>query len=269
MIQQCMGRQRSLADFATPNRWRVGCCGFALSQKQYFETFELIEIQQTFYQPPENATLHRWREQAPDLFVFTLKAWQLITHEPTSPTYKRLRHLPPNGRLEECGSFRPTNTVFVAWERTVQAAYILKAEAIVLQCPASFKPTETNVANLRRFMIEAWNTINRLKWDVVPCLVWEPRGNWEPALVKALCRELQLVHCVDPSLGEPVTEPPIYLRLHGGPSYNHQYTDQELTCLADRMRQWQSGWCLFNNRTMVQDALRLIRLLAFRAANNG
>ncbi len=34
----------------------VGCCGFAASQKKYFELFDVVEIQQTFYQIPEIKT---------------------------------------------------------------------------------------------------------------------------------------------------------------------------------------------------------------------
>ncbi|MHC1610664.1 MAG: DUF72 domain-containing protein [Candidatus Methanospirareceae archaeon] len=33
----------------------------------------------------------RWRLRAPKEFEFTVKAWQLITHEPTSPTYRKAR----------------------------------------------------------------------------------------------------------------------------------------------------------------------------------
>jgi uncharacterized protein YecE (DUF72 family) len=35
----------------------VGTCGFCCSQKRYFETFPVIEIQQIFYQPPKSALL--------------------------------------------------------------------------------------------------------------------------------------------------------------------------------------------------------------------
>jgi len=69
----------------------VGCCGFVVSQKKYFQLFKLIEIQKTFYQLPQLKTAEKWRKLAPQGFEFTMKAWQLITHEPRSPTYRRLR----------------------------------------------------------------------------------------------------------------------------------------------------------------------------------
>jgi uncharacterized protein YecE (DUF72 family) len=52
---------------------KAGCCGFAEAQNMYFEQFPLVEIQQTFYQPPKPETVERWRRSAPEDFVFTLK----------------------------------------------------------------------------------------------------------------------------------------------------------------------------------------------------
>lgn len=93
---------------------QVGCCGFPLAQARYFRAFRLLEVQQTFYQPPRLTTLQRWRATAPEGFEFTLKAWQLITHEPSSPTYRRLRTSIPESRHARYGSFRCTNEVLAA-----------------------------------------------------------------------------------------------------------------------------------------------------------
>jgi uncharacterized protein YecE (DUF72 family) len=68
---------------ADGNAVKVGCCGFAGSQGRCFRDFRLVEVQQTFYEPPRVTTAERWRAKAPADFEFTLKAWQLITHEAT------------------------------------------------------------------------------------------------------------------------------------------------------------------------------------------
>jgi uncharacterized protein YecE (DUF72 family) len=154
---------------ATP---RVGCCGFPLARRRYFETFRLVEVQQTFYQPPRLETLARWREAAPAGFEITLKAWQLITHEPSSPTYRRLKQPIPEAKRGRYGSFRPTKEVMDAWRATLAAAEALDATAIVFQCPASFTPTTEHIANLRRFF-------ESVGGDAHPrLLAWEPRGEW-------------------------------------------------------------------------------------------
>jgi uncharacterized protein YecE (DUF72 family) len=67
----------------------IGCCGWAGAQARYFSQFPVIEIQSTFYDPPASKVAAKWRALAPPGFVFCIKAWQLITHASTSPTYPR------------------------------------------------------------------------------------------------------------------------------------------------------------------------------------
>jgi uncharacterized protein YecE (DUF72 family) len=69
----------------------VGCCGFPIKREIYYQNISVVEIQQTFYHLPQIATGRRWKDEAPLGFEFAMKAWQLITHEPSSPTYRKLR----------------------------------------------------------------------------------------------------------------------------------------------------------------------------------
>jgi uncharacterized protein YecE (DUF72 family) len=66
---------------------RVGLCGFTMSMAAYPQRFPVVEVQQTFYDPPADATLRKWRAAAPTL-EFTMKVWQLVTHGAKSPTYR-------------------------------------------------------------------------------------------------------------------------------------------------------------------------------------
>ncbi len=54
---------------------KVGCCGFRTAMAEYTPHFPVVEVQQTFYQPPLISTLERWRAKASAGFEFTLKAW--------------------------------------------------------------------------------------------------------------------------------------------------------------------------------------------------
>src|SRR5581483_5219564 len=133
----------------------IGCCGWALPQRQYFATFPVLEVQQTFYEPPRLVTLEKWRTASPPGFEFTLKAWQLITHEPFSPTYRRLKTPVPEAKRSNYGAFRPTDEVYAAWRATLACARALNARIIVFQCPAAFGPTAQHTGNLRRFFLSA------------------------------------------------------------------------------------------------------------------
>src|ERR1700744_4682951 len=129
----------------------IGCCGWTEAQTKYVRTFAAVELQTTFYPPPADSVARRWKTQAPAGFRFCMKAWQLITHTPSSPTYRRLKSGVAESEKDLFGSFRPTEQVRLAWERTREIADIIDAQAIVFQCPASFLPTRENIRNLESF----------------------------------------------------------------------------------------------------------------------
>jgi uncharacterized protein YecE (DUF72 family) len=230
---------------------KVGCCGFVVSQKDYFKLFNLIEIQNTFYQIPRLQTAERWRGTAPQDFEFTMKAWQLITHEPSSPTYRRLRSTIEPVEFDRYGRFRATSEVMEAWNRTATFARTLGASIVVFQCPASFRPTEQNVINMREF----FGRIDRVGFR----FAWEPRGIWPEELVLQVCEELQLAHCVDPFKNKSQYGAFQYFRLHGINGYAYRYTDVDL----QRLKKWidkKPTYLLFNNNWMKDDALRFIEI---------
>jgi|FaiFalDrversion2_1042247.scaffolds.fasta_scaffold02858_1 uncharacterized protein YecE (DUF72 family) len=236
----------------------VGCCGWPLARPRYFQRFPLVEVQESFYQPLPLPRAQRLRQEAPPGFLFALKAWQVITHPVTSPTYRRLRPPLPPEEAAQAGFFRPTPAVQRAWQRTRELAQALDAFAIVFQCPPSFTPSQENVANLRRF----FQGLAAGPW----LLAWEPRGYWEPELVAALCRELDLVHVVDPFQGRPLWGECAYFRLHGRGGYRYRYSDGELEellalCRQQLARGRQPVYVLFNNTNMGEDAGRFLALL--------
>jgi uncharacterized protein YecE (DUF72 family) len=212
-------------------------------------------VQQTFYEPPRDEVMARWRRQAPLRFEFTLKAWQLITHDASSPTYRRLRRPLSAEQRASVGGFRLSPTTLAAWERTLECTRILRATAILLQCPRSFRPTDENVARMRAFL----GAVERP--DGVRVL-WEPRGPWPEALLRSLCAELDLVHVVDPFVDATVTPEQTYLRLHGVTGARHVYTDDELVRLRAMVPQEGTAYVMFNNIPRVGDAERFRALLA-------
>ncbi len=236
---------------------KAGCCGFRMAQAEYALRFPVVEVQQTFYQPPQTATLERWRAAAPPRFEFTLKAWQLITHEARSPTYRRLKRELSDSERDEAGSFRPTAIVGEAWGVTLACAAALKAERVLFQCPSSFTPTREHVGDLREF----FRRIERPRSLV--CL-WEPRGAWPDALVRELCVELDLVHVVDPFSTRTQTPARCYYRLHGRTGWRYRYEDDELAELVSMLPRAGTSYVLFNNVRMLDDATRFQELARMR-----
>ena len=235
---------------------RIGVCGFCLPQAELFQRFKLLEVQQTFYWPPQLKTVERWRRDAPADFEFTLKAFQAITHSGFSPTYRRARFSADQKR--ECGSFRDTQIVRDAWTTTFNLAKALEATIAVFQCPPKFAATEENIGQLRRFF--HWAPRSSLRF------AWEPRhATWTDELVADLCRELDLVQAGDPFERPTLVGSPQYFRLHGrilgnfAYEYDKPYTNQELEEIASRCES-QPTYCVFNNKQMADDAERLAAL---------
>lgn len=212
---------------------KIGCCGFPISMEEYFKKFEVVEVQKTFYKPPSLETVEKWRSRAPESFEFTVKAWQVITHPPTSPTYRKA-----SLKLEDAGFFKPIREVFEAWEVTKEIAKVLKAKFILFQTPKSFKESEESIRNMREF----FNSIER---EFI--FGWEARG-WSTQMVKKVCEDLNLIHVVDPFESQPVYGDLKYFRIHK----NH--TDEEIFSLLGK-----ANYVMFNNPFMLQHAEKLKR----------
>jgi len=231
----------------------VGCCGFPVARQLYYRSFPVVEVQQTFYQPPQVATAARWRMEAPEDFEFIVKAWQLITHRPSSPTYRRLKEPIAADRREAYGNFQLSAEVKSAWARTAEIAKALRARIVLFQCPASFTCSQANVENLRAFMRQVDREGLRF--------AWEPRGGWPAELITELCQELDLIHVVDPFRTESLHGRPAYFRLHGITGAGYRYSHADFAQLAQALDEKGEAYCLFNNIAMYDDARRFMEFL--------
>ncbi len=246
---------------------KIGCCGWGFFKgglSAYSKKFSVVESQQTFYRLPMPKTAQRWREEVPTDFEFTCKAFQAITHPPSSPTWKRSGIKVEGAQKERYGLLKPTPENFEAWEKTRQICEILGARICVIQCPPKFSCTKENIRNMRKF----FEKIDRGKLTIA----WEPRGDWNehPEQIRGLCDELELVHVVDPMRRDPLSEHPIiYFRLHGLKTreydYNYKYSEDELRTLGRKLKEFEGRYkevyCMFNNYNMYQDAEKLTKML--------
>jgi uncharacterized protein YecE (DUF72 family) len=229
-----------------------------MAMEDYPLHFPVVEVQNTFYEPPRDVIMRRWIASTPPSLEYTMKVWQMVTHAANSPTYRRMKTPLPVGA--EPGFFRDSAAVRQGWQRSLECAKILGATAMLFQCPASFTPTGENVQQILRFFGDLDRPAARL--------LWEPRGAaWvkERALALSLARDLDLVHVVDPFVTPPEPGHPAYWRLHGITGPRHSYSDAEL----EQLRRWlqqtggsQPAYVMFNNLPRVGDAKRFVRLIA-------
>ena len=220
---------------------KIGCCGYPVSKRRYHETFNLVEINRTFYEYPRESTVKRWRASSPEDFEFTVKANQEITHK---------------------FRFRGKESI-EAFNKMKGICRLLRADIILIQTPGSFTPAHMDDA------LSFLESIDREDLTIV----WETRGErWRDPEVKARLAEalerLDVIHVTDPLIESPVRIGEIaYFRLHGlgERMYYYQYTDDELRRLYEKVKpldgRVENIYILFNNLSMFDDARRLKRFI--------
>ena len=249
----------------------IGCCGFCMSRQRYYSVFDVVELQDTFYNPPDVDKLKKLREEAPQGFVFTMKAWQAITHPLDSPTWKRAKVVPDKSLADRYGFLRPTKEVFDAWEKVVEGAKALNAKVVVVQTPPSFGFSEENYRNA----IEFFSAVDTKDFVIG----WEPRGTWlqnKEKIAEIVSRFKSVIHVVDPFKHLPVVDKEVtYFRLHGigggEVNYRYKYTEQDLEKLLEIVKSFlgksREVYVLFNNVYMAQDAQAFKALVQSRIAS--
>lgn len=237
--------------------WRVGCAGFSMKLSDYFKRFNLVEVQESFFDPPTERTLARWRREAPEGFAFSIRAWQLITHPSTYPGYQRIRRPWEQAARDRYGSFQHTEQTQWAWEVVERAARILDAKAIVFHTPASFTPTRQNRENLVRF----FDSIERGPYR----LIWEPDGIWDEQETEALCRECGLVAAVDPLLSRPFSGDAFYFRMREKTRGRGAYTEDDFfdirATAPDADEKDGEGFFVWQTPDAARDAYRFAKWL--------
>ena len=241
----------------------IGCCGIPVSRAKYFSELKVIELQNTFYDLFSEEEAKRFRKRLPEDIVVCIKAWQVITHPYTSPTWKKMKRK-PKGVIENYGYLRPTKENFEAWENVLAIAKILNSRAIVLQTPPSFNFNDENLSNAYQF----FSAIKRN--DMI--IAWEPRGTWRQArsAIEKIV-DLGIVHVTDILREDPVDPEKtrtIYSRLHGlGPrevNYKYRYTDDDLKQLISKIlvhvEKVREIFIMFNNIYMFEDSRRFKNL---------
>ena len=106
-------------------------------------------------------------------------------------------------------------------------------------------------SNLRKF----FDRIDRQ--DLI--FAWKRRDPWPEDVIRKICEDHQLIHCVDPFKNLPLAGSFQYFRLHGITGYRYAYTDEDLNILKARVQK-KPTYFLFNNSRMVENALRFHEL---------
>lgn len=232
---------------------KIGICGFSTSRKKIYSKLKLLEIQKSFYQPGRIETYVRWMEEAPEDFEFTVKAWQGLTHDIKSPTWRRFK-----GRIygepSNYGGLRLNNETRYAIEKSIEICRAVGSSKLVIQLPPKLE--------WRNYMVDTLKYISQ--YECIICL--EPRNrSWFNNDVLKILERLKIVFVTDPFKDGIINlnSDLLYLRLHGIGGYRYRYTEDDLRRLSQMVNKYnvRDIYILFNNVYMYEDALRLTNLV--------
>lgn len=188
----------------------------------YSDSFDSVEINNTFYRLPRPETFADWAAQTPEGFLFAVKANRFLTHR------KKLKDA--EAALAE----------FLARARLLGS----KLGPILFQLPPHWGPDLPRFESFLRALPPGCT------------YVFEFRDQrWLDESVFRLMERCGVVHCIHDM--RPLRVPPrvtagaVYLRFHGDPTRAGDYPEETLALWAGRIDRWLSRgldvYAYFNN----------------------
>jgi len=220
----------------------------------YAGQFPLVEVDSTYYAPPNERTTALWAQRTPPGFTFNIKAFSLLTGHPTKPSA-----LPKDLRPEEAGKNLypkdlPAQAYEDVWSRFLSALDPLvetgKLGVILFQFPPWFTIRRANM----QYLLEVAARCRPLRVAVeFRHASWFTGDNQAETLNFLTEHELPFV-CVDMPQGHRSSIPPVLaatsdlavVRFHGHSDkwtstniydkFGYLYSDTELAAWAPKLQ---------------------------------
>jgi uncharacterized protein YecE (DUF72 family) len=237
--------------------------------RYYAKQFPLVEVDSTYYTPPNERNSQLWVERTPDSFTFNIKAFSLLTQHPTRPgaLYKDIRPegVTRNLYLRDV----PKDAVDKVWDRFLSALQPLydagKLGAVLFQFPQWFPIGKAN----KHYILECADRARPYRICVeFRNRTWLSEQNRGETLDFLASYAVPYV-CVDMPQGHPSSVPPVLaatadlavVRFHGHSDkwtsrdiyerFGYQYSEGELRewvpKLAELSAQAKETHILMNN----------------------
>lgn len=218
----------------------------------YIERFPTVEINTSFYRLPSEAAVAHWAATAPADFRFAVKCWRWITH---------IRRLKDTGAADVQVFFQRIEPM---WRNL---------GPILVQLPPSMK---IDLPRLDAFLTSLPRKTGRIRLQIALEVRHE---SWLTDAMRSLLdkREASLVLGDWKVATEQTNDAPfVYIRRHGCPQYDGDYSEEQLQADAEMIRgfarQGRDVYVYYNNDIggyAVRNASRLREMLGPEAATAG
>jgi uncharacterized protein YecE (DUF72 family) len=238
--------------------WYPADATSAEARLRYYATqFPVVEVDSTYYTPPNEANSERWVARTPDGFRFDVKAFSLLTQHPTRPAalYKDLR--PETDKKNLYAKDLEPTVVDEVWERFLSALNPLqeagKLGAVLFQFPQWFTLKRAN----KEYLLECKERAApyRISVEFRSATWFRDEAATEETLDFLRSYALPFV-CVDMPQGHASSVPPVVaatskdmavVRFHGHSEkwqsrdiyerFGYSYDESELRPWAPRLRE--------------------------------
>jgi uncharacterized protein YecE (DUF72 family) len=225
----------------------------------YARRFPIVEVDSTYYTPPNERNSQLWTARTPERFTFNIKAFSLLTGHPTRPSalYKDLR--PETDKHNLYLKDVDEKIVDAVWERFLAALEPLHAAgklgAVLFQFPQWFPISKRN----KHYILECVRRCQPYRACVeFRNKTWLSEENRDETLDFLTSYAVPYV-CVDMPQGHPSSVPPVVaatsdlavMRFHGHSDkwnshdiyerFGYQYSTDELREWAPRIRELASN----------------------------
>jgi uncharacterized protein YecE (DUF72 family) len=211
--------------------------------RYYADRFDTVELNNTFYQLPQEKTLAQWKDTVPDGFIFSVKASRYITH------MKKLKD--------------PHQSVPPLLERT--RALKDKLGPFLFQLPPRWS---INPERLDSFL-------DSLPKNLTCTFEFRDPSWFDPRTYRILEKHdaaFCIYHLAGRLSPREITAELVYVRLHGpGEAYQGKYDEETLSQWTERFLAWVADgkevYCYFDNDEAgyaVQNAAQLREMVELR-----
>jgi uncharacterized protein YecE (DUF72 family) len=221
----------------------------------YAGHFPLVEVDATYYAPPNEQTAKLWAERTPEPFTFNIKAFSLLTGHPTKPSALPTDLRPETDKKNLYPDDLPAQAYEDLWSRFLSALDPLvdagKLGVILFQFPPWFTIRRSN----KQYVLEVAERCSPLRVAVeFRHASWFEGDNKDETLEYLRRHHLPYV-CVDMPQGHRSSIPPVFeatadiavVRFHGHSDrwtskdihekFGYLYSDQELAQWVPTLRQ--------------------------------
>ena len=208
------------------NHWREIFYPKGTPQRAWFahyaQHFDTVEINNSFYRLPTEATFDHWREQAPPGFLYAVKASRFLTH------IKRLKD--------------PEEPLATFIERAARLGSTLGP--ILYQLPPRWHVDPPRLDRFLSILPQGYTHVVEFRDQ-----------SWLVEEIFQLLERYRVAHCIHDmrplSVPLRVTASTVYIRFHCDPEHGGAYRDDALQGWAGRIQDWahtgHTVYAYFNN----------------------